>query len=350
MPMEYVWKISIVIILIVIITFSLGPSSNTFSIREILGLSPPQTEQTQPTAAEVPDKKNKQPSNTQEPENTSPQLDFSEIQRVISVVDENQRKILLADEEAFRNFVQNEATNKSVLFAAHVNKIDQDDRNLFIARRGAENILREIYLKKLIASKIPPDFPTEQQTRDFYEQNKDKFTVEDRVHVWQIFLATPENMDEKEVELLKKKAETIVTDLNKGKIDFDAAAKKYSEQIASKYAGGYMGLIKVSELKPGIKDPLLALEPGKISLPIKTEDGIHILKRGNIVPQQVLDYDEVKTQIAQSLNNQVQNQMRQTIYKQASETYPVDLQDKTIEEWRLKLRTNIAPSESADNP
>jgi hypothetical protein len=34
---------------------------------------------------------------------------------------------------------------------------------------------------------------------------------------------------------------------------------------------------------------------------------------------------------------QARNQLRQAVYDQAAKTYPVELQDATLEEWRLKL-------------
>ncbi len=38
---------------------------------------------------------------------------------------------------------------------------------------------------------------------------------------------------------------------------------------------------------------------------------------------------------------QLNIQIRQAVFKQASITYPIDdLEDNKIEEWRLKLRTN----------
>lgn len=317
-------------------------SSDTVSIRKFLGFESPQARnqaaQVQPKS---PKKETAQADNSENNTGISGKLDFDEIRKIVSIIDENQKKVILSSDEAFRKFIQNEAANKSVLAAAHANKIDQDERNLFIAHRGEENILREIYLKKLIANKIPADFPTEKQLHAYYDKNKKKFVVQERVHVWQIFLPFSDPADTKEVELVKKKAETIITDINKNKIDFEAAARKYSEQLASKYRGGYMGMVKVDDLKPPIKDTLMSLAPGKISNPVKTEEGIHILKRGNTVPEQVLSFDEVKNQIKQLMENQLQSQLREAIYKQASKTYPVDVSDKTAEEWRLKLRTNI---------
>lgn len=332
-------------------------SATAFSLREFLGLDKPEEveqvaeQQPAPKPAPEPVAKKQSPVATKPEGNAAKDitydLDFNELQQIVSVIDQNQRKAILGDETAFKNFVKNEAANKSVLSAAHANKIDQNARNRFIVQRGAENILREIYLKQLIATKIPADFPTEERTREFYDKNKDKFVIGERVQVWQIFLPKPGSADKKEIELLKKKAEAIITDINKGKMDFASAANKYSEPPAGKYNGGYLGLVKIDELKPEIKGPLLALSPEKLSAPIETEQGIHIFKRGNIIPKQELGYNEVKERIANTMKKQLRNQLRHAVYKQAAETYPIDINDKTIEEWRLKLRTNI-PAQGAD--
>jgi len=247
----------------------------------------------------------------------------------------------LKDEQAFQNFIQQEVVNKSVLSAAKANKVDKNERAIFLSHRGVENILREFYLNQLIASKIPKNFPTENQIQDYYQKNKEKFVLVERVHVWQIFLPISDDLSKKEIELVKKKAESISSDLSKGKLTFDKAARQYSDHEASKYNGGYLGLVKVDDLKTEVQKPLMALAEGKISKPIKTDDGIHILKRGIKVPKQELELAQVHDQIKKLLQTQIKQKLRQEIFKQAGKTYPVDLDNNKIEEWRLKLRTNL---------
>ena len=334
--------------LVILAALLFSQNAPGFSIREFLGLDEVVDKKTEPAAqttktAQVTPEDKVKSTDKKVQEDFPYKLDFSEVQKIISVVDENQRKILLTDEETFSNFVKNEATNKSVLSAAHANKVDQNERYQFIVRRGAENIIREIYLKQLIASKVPADFPTEEQVQTYYDQNKDKFVLEERVQVWQIFLPFKDAKDVKETEIVKKQAESIISDLNKNNINFSAAAEKYSRPPAGKYNGGYMGLVKISEIKPEIKESLMKLAPDKVSTPLRTDEGIHILKRGNIIPKQELRYEEVKDQISKLLVTQLENQLKQAIFKQASETYPVDINEQTIEEWRLKLRTNFNP-------
>jgi parvulin-like peptidyl-prolyl isomerase len=329
-------------------------SGSAFSILEMLGIGTDETEE-----AKKPDNGQKQVKPSTQKSNTDkkstklskqnqegsadklkPELDLSDLQKTLSVLDESQRKKVLADEEVFKNFVKQEANNESVLIAARVNKIESNEKTIVLAQRSVDNIVRELYLNQLLASKIPADFPRDEQVQEYYDKNRDKFVIEERVHAWQIFLPVSGDMSKKDIELLKKKAETITVNLKKKKTDFASAANKYSKHEASRLSGGYMGLIKISDMKPEIKTAIKNLKQGDISKPVKTDDGIHILKRGAIVPRQDVTLEQVRPKITELMIKQLRIQLRQAVFKQASVTYPIDIQDKKIEEWRLKLRTN----------
>jgi len=320
-------------------------SVSAFSILEMLGIGSDETEETVKPTGQKQDKPSMEKSkadkkDTKSSKKLKAELELSDLQKTLSVLDANQRKSVLADEKVFRDFVEKEADNVSVLIAARSNKVDQSEKTLIIAQRGVDNIVRELYLNQLLTSKIPADFPTDKQVQEYYDKNKDNFVIEERVHTWQIFLPIKEDMSVKDIELLKKKAESITNNLKKKKTDFVSAANKYSKHEASRLSGGYMGLIKISEFKPEIKAAIKTLKQGDISKPIKTDDGMHILKRGAIVPKQDITLEQVKPKITELMLKQLRIQIRQAVFKQASITYPVDLDDKNMEEWRLKLRTN----------
>ena len=148
-------------------------------------------------------------------------------------------------------------------------------------------------------------------------------------------------MDEKAVVALRKKANAIARDIGKGTINFNDAAIKHSQHTPSNANGGYMGLIKTADLKPGIQKALLELGEAKISQALTTDTGIHIVKRGAIVPERKVGLEEGKAQIRTLLINQVRAQLRKAIFEQAAKTYAVELPDNKIEEWRLRLKTNL---------
>ena len=116
------------------------------------------------------------------------ELGLSDLQKTLSVLGENQRKRVLADDKVFSDFVKQEAGKASILAAARANKIHQSEKTLIVAQRGVDNIVRELYLNQLVASKVPADFPTDEQIQEYYDKNKEKFVIDERIHVWQIYL------------------------------------------------------------------------------------------------------------------------------------------------------------------
>jgi len=294
------------------ICFSYTVSVSAFSIMEFLGIDSDEedkeTGQKQDKATSKIPTTDKKPGKSAKQDQSNPagtlkaELELSDLQKVLSVLDEKQRKQVLADEKVFSDFVKQEAGKASVLVAARANKIHENEKALILVQRGVDNIVREIYLNQLLTSKIPVGFPTDAQLQEYYNQNKEKFVIEERIYVWQIFLPISEGTSKKDIELLKKRAESINNDLRKKKTDFASAAYKYSKHEASSISGGYMGLIKVSDMKPEVRDVIKKLQQGNISHPVKTDDGIHILKRGAIVPKQDITLEQSEPRIKELIN------------------------------------------------
>jgi parvulin-like peptidyl-prolyl isomerase len=331
-------KVTVAVLVLALVGAGLvaAGESTRFSIREMLGLDPARSV-AQESGTPGENENWAKPSG----EMTAGDLRLEDIQHVMRNLDPRQRQALLADAETFKRFVHQEADNLSVLAAARANKVQEDANTRFLMQRSAENVLRETYLNRLIAGKLPEDFPSDEQVKEYYEKNKEKFVLGERVHVWQIFLPVDEGADEKAAEAVQRQAEGILKDLNAGKISFGDAAAKYSQHEPSRFNAGYMGLVRVSDLKEAIRKPLMALAQDKLSGVIRTEAGVHILRRGAVVPEQPVTFEEVKDEIRQLLQRQAQAQLRQAIYEQARKTYPVDLADARVEEWRLRLRTNV---------
>ena len=316
--------------------------SGVVSVRSILGMGELTTAAAEQNSKGEDAAKNAS-SNWARPDNkgSGMNLQFQDVQQVLSNLEPNRRTTLLDDEEGFRKFIMQEQGNLSVLEAARVNKVDQDQNAVFLMQRAADSVLRESYIGKLLAEKFPADFPNDDQIKEFYDKNKDKFVLGERVHVWQIFLKTDEHMDKAAIAVLEKNAADILARIKQGKLDFTSAAFQYSEHHPSKENGGDMGLIKVSDLKPEIATPLMALKEGELSPPLRSDTGIHILKRGTVIPQQDVSLEQVRGQLIEALKTQARAQFRKAIYEQAGKSYPIDISEKKIEEWRLRLRTNL---------
>ena len=322
-----------------------------FSIREMLGIEETEDPLAAETAESTPPGTESRDWGKPSKAGSEASLELAQIQALVANLAPNQRQALLADAKAFQRFAQQEADNVSVLAAAHANNADKESNTAFLMQRSAENVLRESYLNRLVAAKVPADFPTEAQTREYFDKNKEKLVIGERIHVWQIFLPIADAKDEKAIAALQKQADGIAAELSQGKLEFAVAASRYSAHEASRLNGGYMGLLAMKEVKPEIGNVLQALTEGALSKPLRTDAGFHILKRGGSVPGRAISYEEAKAQIRQLLISQARGQLRKAIYDQARQSYPVALTETKVEEWRLRLRTNLqAATPSAEKP
>ncbi len=336
---------AVLVVLLIGLVFVLSQTSMVaaFSVKQLLGL-----EEKEPEIAVNEEQAEKQKTASRDTEkdwakSSQPrqlitrQIDLDYVSLLVANLSEQERNKILADPALFKQAIENEASNASAVAAAVANKVEQDRNVEFLMRRNAENVLREAYLNRLVASKLPKDFPNDGQIAEYFESNKEKFVVPERIHVWQIFFKKFET--EQENTQLKEKVSKIISDIKKGKKDFSATALAESEHEQSKQLSGYMGLLKTDDLLPEMKKPLLALKEGELSTLVESEAGLHILKKGEIIDSEQLELTQVAPQIRQLLTNQANLQLRQAIFAQARKEYPQKISDENIEKWRLTLKT-----------
>lgn len=311
------------------------PQVSAFSLRALLGLENSNQENTQHGALKIA-------AATAQ----NPQLDLNYFTTLFANMNQQERDRVLADPAVFKQVVESEANNRASVSAALASNLERDKNVEFLMRRGAEGILLEAYLAQSIRARLPVGFPDEARIKEYYDSNPQQFQTPEQIHVWQIFLGKAEDGDVGQLAALKKKAEALASDLRRGRADFASTALAQSEHSESRMLAGYMGLLKTDELLPGIKAPLLKLKPGEISPPLESETGLHIVKRGAIVPASTLELEQARPRIREALLNQAGAQLRDEIFAQARKAFPQAIADDKIEEWRLRLRTDTAASQA----
>ncbi len=270
---------------------------------------------------------------------TADTLELNEIRLVLSNVEINQRQALLENESAFREFVLQEVSNKSLLAAARSNNLQDNENVRFLMQRAANNVLLELYVNGIINSRVSPEFPSEAQIQEYYQNNRDSMVIEERIPVWQVFFPVPGTMTEEEVTALEGQARQLASEIRSGAIEFSNAAVSNSGHEPSRLNGGYMGILKVSELFPVIKTALDELQLEEVSDPVRSEMGFHILKRGEIVPSQDVTLEQVQGDIRTLLINQARTNLTNDIRDLAANSFPVSFPDELIEEWRTTLQS-----------
>lgn len=116
-----------------------------------------------------------------------------------------------------------------------------------------------------------------------------------------IFVKVGKGADTSVWKSKEKEANRIKKEVSSGKITFLDAIEKYSDDKTPLAAGGEMVLIR-GIMPKDFDDKVFAVEVGKISDPIKTEEGYYIIKVNAKVAQKDFTYKELEPELARFLS------------------------------------------------
>lgn len=280
----------------------------------------------------------------------SSEIDLEAIRELLALVDAERREAILAAPEVFARFVEQERASQAVLTAAYANGADANEAVATLMQRASQKVLVEAYLTQVIRRNLDPGFPSDAQTREFYDANKASFRLPDRVHLWQVFIPAPEDSSAQAKKNAAALAEQVAENLRKGKTDFPAAAAKYSKHLQSRVNDGYMGLLKTDDLLPEVRSAVDELERDAVSAPVRSAAGFHILQRGARVDGSQLEFEAVRLRVVAQLQREAANRVRQAALKKILETYPVAVDETAISDWRVRLEAFEWPETFAPEP
>ena len=124
---------------------------------------------------------------------------------------------------------------------------------------------------------------TDEAENKVYDDAVKQIATEPEVHARHILVETEDE------------AKQVVEDLKKGADFADLAKKKSKDPGASD--GGDLGFFTKDQMVPEFSQAAFALEPGKISDPIKSQFGWHIIKVEEKRKRKAPDFEQVKSQI-----------------------------------------------------
>jgi peptidyl-prolyl cis-trans isomerase C len=124
---------------------------------------------------------------------------------------------------------------------------------------------------------------TDEAMKKVYEEASKQITGEQEVHARHILVETEDE------------AKAIAEELKKG-ADFAELAKKKSKDPGAS-DGGDLGFFTKDQMVPEFSAVAFALEPGKISDPVKSQFGWHIIKVEEKRNRKAPDFEQVKAQI-----------------------------------------------------
>lgn len=138
----------------------------------------------------------------------------------------------------------------------------------------------------------------------------------EQVRIGHIYLALTKDATKEETAKKEALAKQIKKEIDNG-LDFSEAVKKYTEDKAALASGGDMILIKGVAPK-AIDQKAFSLPVGKVSEPIKSEVGFHIIKVKEKRAERTVAYEDISRDLAQYL---AQQRVQQAMAKYIEELY-----------------------------
>ncbi|MFN7134808.1 MAG: peptidylprolyl isomerase, partial [Myxococcales bacterium] len=119
-------------------------------------------------------------------------------------------------------------------------------------------------------------------------------------------------------EAAKKRIEDLQQKLQAPGADFAALAKEHSDDPGSKEKGGDLGVFGPGVMDPKFQDAAFALEAGKISEPVRSRFGWHLIKVEEVFPAEDKTLADAQQEIAREL--WVEDKARELAKQKAEET------------------------------
>jgi len=165
-----------------------------------------------------------------------------------------------------------------------------------------------LLIKKLLEPEIKI---TEDEMKTYFEENKGSFATAEQVKASHILVA-----DEKTAKEIKQK-------LDNGE-DFATLAKKYSTDESTKDKGGELGYFAKGTMVTEFDNVAFTLPVNKISDPVKTEYGYHIIKVEDKKAAQAANYEASKAEIKETLFDQKVDAEYQTWIDSKKKNYDIE--------------------------
>ena len=201
---------------------------------------------------------------------------------------------IIAEEAEANNIKVDEAEFQKLYKENHLKLMEEDEnyRKIIEENEIDEDFVKDQIRKDLLGYQYKIFYLdkieiTDEIAKTFYEENIQIYNM-DRVKVKHIVV------DEEQL------AKDIIKKLEAGE-DFEELAKEYSKEPAAQQTGGELDYFsRDANMAPEFKEAAFSLEIGKISEPVKTEFGYHVIIVEDKI-EETVEFEDAKEGIKYSL-------------------------------------------------
>lgn len=179
-----------------------------------------------------------------------------------------------------------------------------DDSAVF--KQKMEFARKKLLMESLLQS-VAKDAQSDAEMHKVYDEAVGKLPAEEEVHARHILFRAAAG-DEKASKEAEAKAKAVEARLAKGE-DFAKIATELTEDPSGKANGGDLGYFTKGQMVPEFANVAFAQDKGKVSAPVKTQFGWHVIKTEDKRTKPKPTFEEVKPQIEQFVARKAQAEL-----------------------------------------
>ncbi|MGO9147459.1 MAG: SurA N-terminal domain-containing protein [Desulfomonilia bacterium] len=141
---------------------------------------------------------------------------------------------------------------------------------------------------------------TKNEAQDYYASHKSEFSEPAKIHARHILFKIPEGADANVLAQKEQLIKKVLDEAKAGK-DFAALAAQYSEDDQTAKKGGDMGTLPREGYPQSVGDVLESMKPGEVKGPVRSPLGIHILKLESKEEAKAIPFEKVEATVTDSL-------------------------------------------------
>jgi peptidyl-prolyl cis-trans isomerase C len=170
-------------------------------------------------------------------------------------------------------------------------------------KRKLDFARRKLLMEQLLQS-AAKDGLNDAAMHKVYDDAIKQMGDEQEVHARHILIRAAPG-DDKASKEAEDKIKAVIVRLNKGE-DFAKVAAEVTEDPSGKANGGDLGYFTKDQMVPEFSDVAFKLDKGKISEPVKTQFGWHVIKVEDKRTKPAPTFEQVKPQIEQYVTRKAQ--------------------------------------------
>jgi peptidyl-prolyl cis-trans isomerase SurA len=166
-----------------------------------------------------------------------------------------------------------------------------------------ENLKKQLLRGKLVNREVKSKIViTSAEIEKYYNEHREKYAGEAKYHLWNIFIRFSQMTDESQKQIAFGEMETVLSQLKQGR-SFESFADEAPDSPENP-AGTDLGLYRLDELSPQLKNVVKDMKVGEYSSILETDRGYQIIYVQKILMTDSKSLSDVEAEIEDVLYNE----------------------------------------------